>query len=206
MSKRLGVLITAIFAFAVFPAVALAGESDGDSDKRAKRIAAMQTQVDSFLGCLGRNGLDASEISVASVLNDRKVAQRGRGGFGNRGRLGRRGGEANRVARFVMRHGKLERTEAVRDAVKACRDELRGTLIESRQRSVDAVAACLVDKGHKDVTALNLADKPRLGSRRNYLGRSTRIMLRKAEISPRDSDVRADARACIQEVRGAPSP
>ena len=202
MSKRLGVLIVAVFAFAVFPAVAVAGGEDA-TNKRAEKLAKMQEHVDSFVACLndGKGLPLVPDIDVDAVLSERKLAHRGRGGFGHRG-FGRRGGKLNRVARFVVRAAELDRTDqAVRDAVKACRDAARESLATERQPDVKALADCLVREGQA-VDELILADRPRLASKRGFLRRSARMMLRTAEISPRDADVRADVRTCVKEVRG----
>ena len=205
MSKRFGFLITVMLAFAVAPAVAFAGESSDDSAKKAERLAAKQAQVDSFVACLNGHGLGVQTIDVEAVLGERKLAHRGRGGFGkfHRGWRWFRGDSVNRVARFVVRAAELDRSdEAVRDAVQACRDEARAALAVERQGDVDALAACLDGKGH-DVETIDLAERPRLASKRHYLGRAARVMLRTAEISLRDADVRADKRACVQEVKEA---
>jgi hypothetical protein len=205
MNKRFGVLVAAVFAFAVFPAVAMAGESDPESDKRAERIAAKQTQVDSFVACLNATlDPDVPAIDVEAILSERSLTHRGWRGFGHRG-LGGRGDEVNRVARFVVRAGELDRTDQnVRDAVKSCRDAARETLAATRQADVQTLADCLVREGQA-VEVLALADRPRIASKRGYLRRSARVMLRSADISLRDADVRGDMRTCVKEVKAAAS-
>ena len=198
MSKRLGVLITAVLAFAIVPAVALAGSDSDAADKKAERLAAKQAKVDTFVECLNAEGLEVPAIDVEAVMSERSLAHRGRGRHGLRWF---RGDGANRLARFVVRAAELDSSdEAVRTALRTCRDAQRDALAAERQGDVDAVAACLVDKGHA-VETVNLAETPRLASKRNYLGRAARVMLRRAEITPRDAEVRSDARACLQEVK-----
>jgi len=203
MTKRFGILITAVLAFAIAPAVALAGDGDDVTDKKAERTAKLQTKVDSFVECLNATlEPDLKRIDVEVIRNARQVAHRGRHGIRFRGFRGHRD-QANRIARFVVRHGELDRTEqAVRDAVKACRDEQRGALVTERQADIEALATCLVGKKH-NVVAVDISERPRLVSKRGFLRRSARVMLRTADISLRDANVRADARACIQEVRSA---
>ena len=203
MSKRFGVLFTAVLAFAIVPAVASAADSEDAAAKKAARLAEKQAQVESFVSCVNGKGVDVPAIDVAAVVGERALAHRGRGRLGHARGFGRHGDEANRIARFVVRAGDLDRAnEGVREAVTACRDELRAALTEARQDDVDDVATCLVGKG-RAVETVDLAEKPRLASKRNYLGRSARVMLRAADLSLDDATVRADARACAKEVKEA---
>ena len=204
MSTRFGILITVTLAFVIAPAVALAGEG-AEAGEKAERLARKQAQVDSFVACLNGKGLDVAAIDVEAVLSERALAHRGRGGPGKlrHGFRAFRADTANRVARFVIRAADLDRSDdAVRAALKACRDEARETLAAERQTHVAALAACLTGKGYA-VEALDLSERPRLASKRHYLGRAARVMLRTADISLRDAVVRADRRACVQEVKEA---
>ena len=200
MSKRLGVLITVVVAFAIVPAVAF-GATDGDAeDKKAERLAEKQAKVDSFVTCLSGEGLEVPAIDVEAVMSERSLSHRG---FGRHRSRWFRGDSVNRLARFVVRAAELDRAdENVRAAVKTCREAARSALAAERQGDIDALTACLVGKGHA-VDGVELSERPRLASKRGFLGRSARLMLRAADISPRDADVRADARACVSEVKEA---
>ncbi len=205
MTKRFGILITAVLAFAIAPAVALAGQSDEAAAKKADRIAALQAKVDDFVECLAGDphgiAIDPP-ISVEAIKNAHTVAHRGRHGI--RHRFRRHRDQANRTARFVVRHGELDRSDPdTRTAVKACRDALRTDLATERQEDVDALATCL-NKNHV-VTAVQLSERPRLASKRGFLRRAAFVMLRQSDSSLRDAGVRADARACIKEVRNPDS-
>ena len=204
MSKRFGILITVLLAFAVAPAVAFAGDSTDDAAKKAERLAEKQAKVDAFVECLNGEGLNVAAIDVEAVTSERALAHRGRG-FGkfHRGWRWFRGDSVDRLARFVVRATELDRSDqAVRDAVKVCRDETRAALAAERQSDVDALATCLVGKGH-DVETVDLSERPRMASKRHYLHRAARVMLRTAEVSLRDAGVRADKRACVTEVKEA---
>ena len=136
MSKRFGILITVLLAFVVAPAVAFAGDSTDDVAKKAERLAEKQTKVDAFVECLNGEGLNVAAVDVEAVKSERALAHRGRG-FGkfHRGWRWFRGDSANRVARFVVRAGGLDRSDqAVRDALKSCRHEARAALAAERVR------------------------------------------------------------------------
>lgn len=201
MTFQLRVAALVVLAFAVFPAVALAGE---DTSKSEERLANLQADVNEFVKCLNGQSLDVASIDVSAVKGQRTLAHRGRG-FGRWGFRGfGRGGSSGKAARLVVREAGLDRTdEAVRDAVRACKEAELEARAAERQSQVDALASCLEGKEYEGVKSLDVAERPWLAARRGFLGRATRMIARNAGLDWTDETVRADLKDCRDAAKAA---
>lgn len=206
MTFSLKVLALAAVAFVVLPAVASAGDGDRES-KAADRQAKLQAEVDSFVACMnGQDGVaEIAAVEVSALRSSRTVAHRGRGLGLRPGRPGFGRGAVSKAARIVVHEAGLDRRdEAVRTALRTCRQEQRGQAAAALQAQVDELAACLVGKGYAGVEAIDVSERPRLALR-GRLGRVARIMAREAGLDRSDEAVRDALKDCRRSVRAAAS-